>query len=222
MPRSSSATTLTCGCLRRLDLPAEFRPSPIGAERPAPSSPGPGTGTHGSAGRAGLFRRCRRLRHGEFGAGTAEEFPDVAVEVVPGVTAAMAAAALLGAPLGHDFACISLSDLLTPWEAIEAPSGRGGTGRFRAGPVQPGQQAAHLAAAARARNPVESSPARYAGRPGGPGISAGMHVWQTTLGELTADGIGMETIAIVGNSQTRMVNGRMVTPRGYMGGERGA
>src|SRR5262249_15460451 len=44
---------------------------------------------------------------------------DVDVEVIPGVTAATAAAALLGAPLGHDFACISLSDLLTPWEIIE-------------------------------------------------------------------------------------------------------
>lgn len=47
------------------------------------------------------------------------EFPEVEVEVVPGVTAALSGAALLGAPLGHDFCVISLSDLLTPWEVIE-------------------------------------------------------------------------------------------------------
>ncbi|MCI8512738.1 MAG: precorrin-3B C(17)-methyltransferase [Lachnospiraceae bacterium] len=48
-----------------------------------------------------------------------QEYPDVAVEIVPGVTAALSGAALLGAPLMHDFAVISLSDLLTPWEKIE-------------------------------------------------------------------------------------------------------
>lgn len=47
------------------------------------------------------------------------DFPDVEVEIVPGVTAALSGAAVLGAPLGHDFCVISLSDLLTPWERIE-------------------------------------------------------------------------------------------------------
>ena len=49
----------------------------------------------------------------------AKEFPDVEIEIVPGVTAALSGGALLGAPLGHDFAIISLSDRLTPWEIIE-------------------------------------------------------------------------------------------------------
>ena len=48
-----------------------------------------------------------------------KEFTDVDIEVVPGVTAALSGAALLGAPLGHDFCVISLSDLLTPWDVIE-------------------------------------------------------------------------------------------------------
>ena len=47
------------------------------------------------------------------------EYPEVSVEIVPGVTAASSGAAVLGAPLMHDFAVISLSDLLTPWETIE-------------------------------------------------------------------------------------------------------
>ena len=47
------------------------------------------------------------------------EFPEVEVEVVPGVTAALSGGAVLGAPLMHDFCVISLSDLLTPWETIE-------------------------------------------------------------------------------------------------------
>ena len=49
----------------------------------------------------------------------AEEFPEAEVAVIPGVTAALSGGALLGAPLGHDFCVISLSDLLTPWETIE-------------------------------------------------------------------------------------------------------
>src|SRR5262249_20729894 len=66
-----------------------------------------------SSGDAGVYGMASLLLE------TAAAHPDLDVEVVPGVTAALAAAALLGAPLGHDFACVSLSDLLTPWEVIE-------------------------------------------------------------------------------------------------------
>lgn len=60
----------------------------------------------------------------------AEEFPEVEIEVVPGVTAALSGAAVLGAPLMHDFAVISLSDLLTPWEVIERRLDCAGAGDF--------------------------------------------------------------------------------------------
>lgn len=60
----------------------------------------------------------------------AEEFPEVEIEVVPGITAALSGAAVLGAPLMHDFAVISLSDLLTPWEVIERRLDCAGAGDF--------------------------------------------------------------------------------------------
>src|SRR5262249_9069467 len=66
-----------------------------------------------SSGDAGVYGMASLLFQ------TAEDMPDLDITVVPGVTAAISAAALLGAPLGHDFACISLSDLLTPWDIIE-------------------------------------------------------------------------------------------------------
>lgn len=53
-----------------------------------------------------------------------EEYPEVEIEVLPGVTAAMGGAAVLGAPLGHDCCLISLSDLLTPWELLKRDFGR--------------------------------------------------------------------------------------------------
>ena len=139
----------------------------------------------------------------------------VAVEIRPGVTAALAAAALLGAPLGHDHAVISLSDLLTPWPVIET--------RLRAAadadlvvalynPRSRGrawQLGAALAILAERRSP--STPVGIvtdATRPA-------QVVQVTTLAGLDQDVVGMTTCVIVGSSTTRVVGGRMVTPRGY-------
>ena len=66
----------------------------------------------------------------------AAEYPDVEVEVVPGLTAALSGAAVLGAPLAHDFCVISLSDRLTPWEMIEKAAGLRRHGGFLRGAVQ--------------------------------------------------------------------------------------
>jgi cobalt-precorrin 5A hydrolase/precorrin-3B C17-methyltransferase len=139
----------------------------------------------------------------------------VDVEVVPGVTAALAAAALLGAPLGHDHVVISLSDLLTPWSAIEArlraaaaadlvvalynPRSRGRTWQFDAartillGHRSPSTPVGVVTDAAR----------------------AGQSVQVTTLAEVDPADVGMTTCVIVGSSTTRVIGGRMVTPRGY-------
>jgi cobalt-precorrin 5A hydrolase / cobalt-factor III methyltransferase / precorrin-3B C17-methyltransferase len=139
----------------------------------------------------------------------------VDVEVVPGVTAAHAAAALAGSPLGHDHCSISLSDLLTPWEAIR--------GRVRA--------AAEADFVVSFYNPRsrerdwqldEARELLLERRPGYTPVAMvsdahrpGQRVTLTTLDQLDAAEASMATTVIVGSSQTRMVDGRMVTPRGY-------
>lgn len=139
----------------------------------------------------------------------------VEVEVVPGVTAAVAAAALLGAPLGHDHAVISLSDLLTPWAAIEArlraaaaadlavalynPRSRGRTWQLDAA----------LAILREHRSP--STPVGVVTDATRPDQS----VVVTSLGEVDPGTVGMTTCVIVGSSTTGVIGGRMVTPRGY-------
>jgi precorrin-2 C(20)-methyltransferase len=144
-----------------------------------------------------------------------EQSPAVAVEVIPGVTAASAAAALLGAPLGHDFCCISLSDLLTPWETIERRLQSAAQGDFVVVLYNPlSQRRTWQLPQARQilmQHRSSATPVGLVDKAHRPG----MRVWHTTLGELTTEGIGMETTLIVGNSQTRMIHGRMVTPRGF-------
>ena len=139
----------------------------------------------------------------------------VEVDVVPGVTAALAAAAVLGAPLGHDHAVISLSDLLTPWPAIEArlraaaaadlvvalynPRSRGRTWQFDA---------------ARTILLEHRSPSTPVGVVTG-AARPEQSVRLTTLGHVDPAHVGMTTCVIVGCSATRVLGGRMVTPRGY-------
>ncbi|WP_406215000.1 precorrin-3B C(17)-methyltransferase [Streptomyces canus] len=145
----------------------------------------------------------------------AEASDDIDVIGVPGVTAALAAAALLGAPLGHDHVSISLSDLHTPWEVIER--------RVRAAaeadivvtfynPRSRGrdwQLPKALAILAEHREPATPvGVVRNASRPDG---SARL----TTLTALDPATVDMMTVVTVGNTATRDIAGRMVTPRGY-------
>ncbi len=140
---------------------------------------------------------------------------DVEVVGVPGVTAALAAAALLGAPLGHDHALISLSDLHTPWEVIRRRVRAAADGDFVVcfyNPRSAGRDwqlrvALELLAEHRpADTPVGA--VRQAGR-------TGQRVWCAPLAEFDVAEVDMLTTVVVGSSQTRMANGRMVTPRGY-------
>jgi precorrin isomerase len=123
---------------------------------------------------------------------------------------------LLGAPLGHDFACISLSDLLTPWGVIAARLNAAARGDFAIAIYNPISQRRTWqlpeAKGILLRHRGPQTPVGLVDKAYRPG----MRIWQTPLGELTTDGIGMETVLIVGNSQTRNVNQRMVTPRGYL------
>ncbi|HEY0815748.1 MAG TPA: precorrin-3B C(17)-methyltransferase [Pseudonocardia sp.] len=140
---------------------------------------------------------------------------DIEVVGVPGVTAALAAAALLGAPLGHDHMLISLSDLHTPWPAIERRVAAAATADLVACFYNPRSRERHWQLAAvldvlrehrRAETPVGA--VRQAGRPG-------QRVWTAPLAAFDPTEVDMLTTVIVGSSTTRMVGGRMVTPRGY-------
>jgi cobalt-precorrin 5A hydrolase/precorrin-3B C17-methyltransferase len=146
--------------------------------------------------------------------------PDIDVIGVPGVTAALAAASLLGAPLGHDHVLISLSDLHTPWPVIEHRVAAAATADFVTCFYNPRSRDRHwqLGAALdafRAHRPPTTpvGAVRQAGRPG-------QRVWTAPLAEFDPTEVDMLTTVVVGSSVTRMIAGRMVTPRGYRWTER--
>jgi cobalt-precorrin 5A hydrolase/precorrin-3B C17-methyltransferase len=141
---------------------------------------------------------------------------DVDVVVVPGVTAAQAAASLLGSPLGHDHCSVSLSDLLTPWEVIEDRVRAAAEGDFVVSLYNPRSKGRDWQL-----GKVKEILLRY--RP--PDTPVGIvkdayrptqQVFLTDLASLRQEDVDMLTIVLVGSSQTRIVAGRMVTPRGYL------
>ncbi|MGI5407365.1 precorrin-3B C(17)-methyltransferase [Streptomyces chartreusis] len=145
----------------------------------------------------------------------AEASDDIDVIGVPGVTAALAAAAILGAPLGHDHVSISLSDLHTPWEVIERRVRAAAEAdivvtfynpRSRGRDWQLPKALAILAEHRTPKTPV--GVVRNASRPD---ESSRL----TTLGSLDPATVDMMTVVTVGNTATRDIAGRMVTPRGY-------
>jgi cobalt-precorrin 5A hydrolase/precorrin-3B C17-methyltransferase len=141
---------------------------------------------------------------------------DVDVVVVPGITAAQAAASLLGSPLGHDHCSISLSDLLTPWPVIERRVEAAGLGDFVVSLYNPrskgrdwqlGKVKEMLLNHRPPDTPVGIVKDAY--RPT-------QRVDLTDLASLRPEEVDMLTVVVVGSSQTRLVAGRMVTPRGYL------
>lgn len=144
-----------------------------------------------------------------------EDYPDVELEVIPGVTAATGGASVLGAPLIHDFCLISLSDLLTPWEKIEARLLGASQADFVICLYNPSsrkrhdylQKACDLMMQYKSPETVCGIVANIA-REGE--VSKVM-----TLKELRDTQVDMFTTVFIGNSQTREINGKMVTPRGY-------
>jgi cobalt-precorrin 5A hydrolase/precorrin-3B C17-methyltransferase len=146
------------------------------------------------------------------------ELADEAVDVVvvPGVTAAQAAASLLGSPLGHDHCSVSLSDLLTPWEIIERRVEAAAMGDFVVSLYNPRSKG-------RDRQLGKVKEILLGHRP--PDTPVGIvkdayrptqEVVLTDLASLRPESVDMLTIVVVGSSQTRIVAGRMVTPRGYL------
>ncbi|MFN8522391.1 MAG: precorrin-3B C(17)-methyltransferase [Chloroflexota bacterium] len=140
---------------------------------------------------------------------------DVDVVVVPGITAALAAAARLGAPLMLDYACINLSDILVPWERIEA--------RLRALAASDIALALYNPASARRRQPLARAlellrAHRSSETPVGVVRDAyrdGESVAITTLGALDPAIVDMRTILIVGGSEAVKIGSRLVARRGY-------
>ena len=145
----------------------------------------------------------------------AADAPGVEIETVPGVTAALASSAAVGAPLGHDFATISLSDLLTPWEAIEARLRAAAAADFALALYNPRSERRtwQLDAARQIllEHRAPSTPVAVVTD----ATRSDQHVQVTTLAELDPTAAGMTTCVLVGASTTRVVDGRVVTPRGY-------
>lgn len=144
-----------------------------------------------------------------------EEYPNVEIEIIPGVTAALAGAGVLGAPLTHDFAVISLSDLLTPWELIEKRLSCAAMGDFCVALYNPSskKRADYLQRGCDILLQYKSPDtlcgiARNIGREG---ESKAL----MTLQELRHAEVDMFTTVFIGNAQTKEIAGKMVTPRGY-------
>ena len=144
-----------------------------------------------------------------------EEYPECQVEVISGVTAALAGGAVLGAPLMHDFAVISLSDLLTPWEKIEKRLRCAAEADFSICIYNPSskKRADYLKRACEIilEQTKEERVCGIVSNIGREGQSARVLL----LSELKDTKVDMFTTVFIGNSQTRKIGERMVTPRGY-------
>lgn len=146
----------------------------------------------------------------------APEFPNVEIEVVPGVTAALSGAAALGAPIGHDFCVVSLSDLLTPWEVIEKRLQCAAAGDFALCLYNPSshKRADYLRRACDILLAAGKAPETVCGWVRNIGRE-GQTSHLCTLAELRDEQVDMFTTVFVGSSTTRQIGEWMVTPRGY-------
>ena len=159
----------------------------------------------GDAGVYGMACLCYQLAEGT----------DVQIEVVPGVTAALSGAAVLGAPLSHDFAVISLSDLLTPWEKIETRLENAAKADLCVALYNPAshrradylKKACDIMLRAKAAETV-CGIVRNIGR-------EGEYAETMTLEQLREYPADMFTTVFIGNCMTKVIGGKMVTPRGY-------
>ena len=140
---------------------------------------------------------------------------DISIEVLPGISAFQKAASLLGAPIGHDLCLISLSDLMTPWEVIERRIKAAAVGDFVTAIYNPKSNGRYwqlyrlqelFLKYRSAETPVGY--VRQAGR-------EEQEVKTVTLAKFDPEDVDMFTVIIIGNSQSYVSEGKMITPRGY-------
>lgn len=143
------------------------------------------------------------------------EYPEVEIEVVPGVTAALGGSAVLGAAAGHDCCLISLSDLLTPWEVIERRLRAAALGDFVVCLYNPSSRKRSDYLERACRILLEEKPAdtvcgivRNISR-------EGETAQILTLDKLLHTKVDMFSTVFIGNQETKVIRGKMVTPRGY-------
>lgn len=144
-----------------------------------------------------------------------ERYPEVEIEIVPGVTAAIGGGSVLGAPIGHDLAIISLSDLLTPWEKIALRLAKAAEADLVICLYNPSskKRADYLKKACEIMlqfKPEETvcGVVKHIARDG-----EEMQIY--TLGELKDVAVDMFSTVFIGNAQTKVLRGKMITPRGY-------
>ena len=150
-----------------------------------------------------------------------ERKSSIQIEVLPGISAFQKAAALLGAPIGHDMCIISLSDLMTPWEVIERRIRAAAAGDFVTAIYNPKSHGRYwqlyrfIELFLRLRS--KDTPVGYVRQAG----REDQTVKVTTLGAFDPEDVDMFTVIIIGNSQSYITDGKIITPRGYYSVDRG-
>ena len=144
-----------------------------------------------------------------------ERGSDVEIEVLPGISAFQKAASLLGAPIGHDLCIISLSDLMTPWQTIERRIRAAAVADFITAVYNPKSHGRYWQLYRlqeiflQHRSP--STPVGYVRQAG----REDQQVTVTTLGAFNPEQVDMFTVVLIGNSQSYILDGKIITPRGY-------
>ena len=139
----------------------------------------------------------------------------VSIEVLPGISAFQKAASLLGAPIGHDLCIISLSDLMTPWELIERRIKAAASGDFVTAVYNPKSHGRYwqlyrlVELFLQVRSP--ETPVGYVRQAG----RDDQEIKVTTLAQFDPEDIDMFTVVLIGNSQSYIADGKIITPRGY-------
>lgn len=174
------------------------------------------SGDAGIYGMAPLIYEMQRSRCTAEGAdGGISAAASVSIEVLPGISAFQKAASLLGAPIGHDLCIVSLSDLMTPWEVIERRILSAAVGDFVTAVYNPKSHGRYWQLYRlqeiflQHRSP--DTPVGYVRQAG----REDQDIRVTTLGALDPEDVDMFTVILIGNSQSYVSDGKIITPRGY-------